>query len=189
VADSPAGVHGTPAPRRRVTQFGEAPPPVPRAVSSVGPVVQRPPATLPVSPQPSAPLASNYKEPAPVPNPASVAPEKKTGRRIVGMLITYTWMPEGQIFPVREGRNLIGRNPDCDISLPDDQNLSDTNSHITYRRHFTVGDLVSMGGTDLNGCPVEENFVKLPNYARVRAGSTHFVFVTAEPPAASSLEV
>ena len=99
-------------------------------------------------------------------------------------MLTYTWRPEGQIFPVREGRNLIGRNPECDIAIPEDPHLSDTNSHITYRKNFTLGDMVSMSGTDLNGVPVEDNFVKLPNYAQIRTGSTHFTFIIAEPPSA-----
>jgi len=30
-------------------------------------------------------------------------------RRIVGVLITYTWRTEGQIFAIREGRNYVGR--------------------------------------------------------------------------------
>ena len=94
------------------------------------------------------------------------------------------WRPEGQIFPVREGRNLIGRNPECDIAIPEDPHLSDTNSHITYRKNFVLGDMVSMSGTDLNGVPVEDNFVKLPNYAQIRTGSTHFTFIIAEPPSA-----
>jgi len=114
--------------------------------------------------------------------PAGAAAEKRPNRRIVGMLITYTWKPEGQVYPVREGRNLIGRNPDkCDIAVPEDPNLSEVNSHITFRRTFTVGDMVSMSGTDLNGIPVEETYVRLPNYAKIRTGSTHWTFLQAEP--------
>jgi hypothetical protein len=117
-------------------------------------------------------------------SPGAGSPELRPGRRIVGLLLTYTWRPEGQIFALREGRNLIGRNPECDIAIPDDPHLSETNSHITYRKNFVLGDLVSMSGTDLNGVPVEDSFVKLANYAQIRAGSTHFTFITAEPPAA-----
>jgi hypothetical protein len=126
-------------------------------------------------------------ETPPVVSPAAGTPEIRSGRRIVGLLLTYTWRPEGQIFPVREGRNLIGRNPECDIVIPEDPHLSDTNSHITYRKNFMLGDMVSMSGTDLNGVPVEDNFVKLPNYAQIRTGSTYFTFITAEPPATGKL--
>lgn len=146
-----------PAVSRRVTQYAGA----------SGVPAHRPPAEIPASPR--------------AVSPAAGAPEIRSSRRIVGLLITYTWRPEGQIFPVREGRNLIGRNPECDIAIPEDPHLSDTNSHITYRKNFTLGDMVSMSGTDLNGVPVEDNFVKLPNYAQIRTGSTYFTFITADP--------
>src|SRR5206468_10214993 len=55
------------------------------------------------------------------------------GRRIVGVLVTYTWKPEGQLFALREGRNLIGRDPDqCEIAVPDDSALSARNTIISY---------------------------------------------------------
>lgn len=100
--------------------------------------------------------------------------------------MTYSWKPEGQIFPVREGRNLIGRGEECDIRIPEDPMLSQVNSHITYRRNFVVGDMVSMGGTDLNGEPVEEQFRPLENHARIRTGSTHWVFVVIDPVSAAA---
>jgi pSer/pThr/pTyr-binding forkhead associated (FHA) protein len=106
---------------------------------------------------------------------------KKTERRIIGVLLTYTWRPEGQIFPICEGRNRIGRSDECEIQLPEDSHLSGLNTHITYRKNFKIGDLVSMGGTDLNGEPVEDTNVHLPNYAQIRAGSTHFTFIAADP--------
>jgi hypothetical protein len=142
---------------RRETQFGGAP-------------IQTP------AVRPAGPTGS-------VAHPAGPAAEveKKLERRIVGVLLTYTWRPEGQLFPVREGRNRIGRNSECEICLPEDPHLSGTNSHITYRRNFTLGDLVSMGGTDLNGEPVEETHLRLPNYSQIRAGSTHFTFIEVDP--------
>jgi hypothetical protein len=102
---------------------------------------------------------------------------------VVGILVTYSWKPDGEIFAVREGRNLIGRDPDCDICVAVDQTLSGRNSHITFRTSFVVGDLVSMKGTDLNGEPIEEQFRSLPNYSSIRAGSTHFTFIAINPSA------
>jgi hypothetical protein len=98
-------------------------------------------------------------------------------RRVIGVLITYSWSPEGQVFPIREGRNLIGRGDQCDIRVPEDPAMSEVNSHITFRQSFVVGDMVSMSGTDLNGEPVEEQFRPLGNYAKIRTGSTHWTFV------------
>jgi hypothetical protein len=42
--------------------------------------------------------------------------------------------------------------------------------------------MVSMSGTDLNGVPIEEQFVPLQNYARIRTGSTHWTFVAIQVP-------
>lgn len=112
---------------------------------------------------------------------ANAAAPAVAARRIVAILITYSWKPEGQVFPIREGRNLIGRGEECDIRIPDDPMLSSTNSHITFRQNFVLGDMVSMSGTDLNGQPVEEQFRPLDNHARIRTGSTHWHFVIVDP--------
>ena len=104
------------------------------------------------------------------------------GRRIVGILISYTWSAEGQIFPVREGRNWIGRDPQqADIVMEQDQTLSAVNTTISFRSRFTIGDKDSMGGTYVNGQPVEESAQPLPNYARIRTGSTSWTFIAVEP--------
>jgi len=112
------------------------------------------------------------------------APPALAQRRIVGILVTYSWKPDGEIFPVREGRNLIGRDPDCEICIPADQTMSGRNSHISFRTTFVIGDLVSMKGTDLNGVAIEQQFLSLPNYAVIRAGSTQFTFLAIQPLAA-----
>lgn len=115
------------------------------------------------------------------PETAKNVPAAK-GRRIVGVLVTYSWSDQGQIFPVYEGRNRIGSDPhQCDIAIPQDDTLSAINSHIVYRKSFTIGDDVSMGGTDVNGEPVEVAFVPLHNYARIRTGSTHWTFIAVAP--------
>jgi hypothetical protein len=105
------------------------------------------------------------------------------GRKIVGVLVTYSWSDQGQIFPICEGRNRIGSDPSqCDIAIPQDDTLSAVNSHIVFRKSFTIGDDVSMGGTDVDGEPVEIAFVPLRNYARIRTGSTHWTFIAVQPP-------
>lgn len=119
--------------------------------------------------------------PAPGAAPDQAAAPRLAQRKIVGVLVTYSWKPDGQIFPVREGRNLIGRGEECDIRIPDDPMLSQVNTHITFRRNFVVGDMVSMGGTDLDGEPIEEQFKPLANYARLRTGSTQWTFVVLAP--------
>jgi hypothetical protein len=65
--------------------------------------------------------------------------------------------------------------------VKEDDSLSVINTHITFRKAFTIGDMVSMSGTDLNGTPIEEQFVPLPNYSKIRTGSTHWIFVAVQP--------
>jgi predicted component of type VI protein secretion system len=100
---------------------------------------------------------------------------------VIAVLVTYSWKPEGQVFPIREGRNLIGRSDECDVKIPEDAMLSTVNSHITFRQSFTMGDMVSMGGTYLNGEVVEEQFRPLKNLSTIRAGSTQLLFVIVDP--------
>jgi hypothetical protein len=108
-------------------------------------------------------------------------------RKIIGVLITYSWQEQGQVFPVLEGRNLIGKDPaQCDICIPQDATLSAVNTFITFRRQFLIGDKVSMSGTDVDGEPIETEFVPLRNYAKIRTGSTYWTFVSIQPPADSA---
>jgi hypothetical protein len=103
-------------------------------------------------------------------------------RKIVGILVTYSWSEQGQVFPVLEGRNFIGSDAEkCEIVIRQDETLSAINSHIIFRKNFTIGDDVSMGGTDVDGVPVETAFVPLRNYAKIRTGSTHWTFIAIEP--------
>jgi hypothetical protein len=177
-----------------------APPPVPGAPFGAPPPMQ-PPVPPPQQPE-AAPRrktvfipppdegAAEVAQPgpsSPAPQPGQISQSRRTpDRRIVGVLVTYSWKPEGQVFAVREGRNLIGRGTECEVSIPDDSTLSNVNSHITYRKSFVIGDMVSMSGTDLNGIPIEEQFVPLPNYATIRTGSTQWTFMAIQPAPASA---
>lgn len=122
------------------------------------------------------------------PNPGSLAGNQPSqrpapaARKIVGVLITYSWSEQGQVFPVFEGRNRIGSDAaQCEIAIPQDETLSAINGHIIFRKNFTIGDDVSMGGTDVDGEPVETAFVPLRNYAKIRTGSTQWTFIAVEP--------
>ncbi len=98
-------------------------------------------------------------------------------RRIVAVLVTYTWKPEGQLFAVREGRNYLGRDADCEISLPNDTQMSSRHSTLVYRgQDFWIDDEKSMNGTLVDGESVEEKR-KLPDGATIRTGATVWHFV------------
>ena len=176
VAESPARPRPSPPP---ASTFRPDLPPPP---SAFRPPV--PPAT-PAAAKPGA-MAGRRGETAYMPSseartPGQPALPRASDRKIIAILVTYSWNPGGQLFPVREGRNLIGRGEECDIRIAEDPMLSQVNSHITFRQNFVLGDMVSMGGTDLNGEPVEEQFRPLGNYAQIRTGSTHWTFVIIDP--------
>jgi len=117
-----------------------------------------------------------------VPAQGALGVEPALDRKIVGVLITYSTRPDGVIFPVREGRNRIGRNPENEISVPGDTAMSGLNSYIIFhpqgRKQFVIDDANSQNGTYVDGEIVEER-TRLNNYAEVRAGSTVFTFIAA----------
>ncbi len=155
--------------------------PVPVAARSKT-VVEAPAAVAarPVPPPPPPVVESGRRMTVYVPAPDTVAPvaaPRAAARKIVGVLITYSWRPEGQMFPIREGRNLIGRGAECEVQISEDPALSHINTHITFRKTFTAGDMVSMSGTDINGVPAEEQFVPIESGAKLRTGSTQWTFL------------
>jgi hypothetical protein len=128
------------------------------------------------------PAAAASRVPAATPSAA----EPGAGRRIVGVLVTFSWKPEGQIFPVREGRNVIGREPEvCDIAIPQDTTMSERHANIMFRSSFTVSDNFSMSGTDVDKRPIEEPYYPLRNYAEIRTGSTYWTFIQISEAGAS----
>ena len=161
ISESVTGTNTTPPPK--IEYRPSPPPPISGTVAMGAP----PPAAAPAS----GGHAATGVQLAPV-TPA---------RRVIAVLVTYSWKPEGQVFPIREGRNLIGRSDECDVKIPEDAMLSTVNSHITFRQSFTMGDMVSMGGTYLNGEVVEEQFRPLKNLSTIRAGSTQLLFVIVDP--------
>ena len=173
---------GSPAPRPTPPPFvpelrPSPPPPLPASAGGSAPQPGRRGSTVYMPPSAAQSQAAGGPLAAPLPRAAE--------RKILAVLVTYSWKPEGQVFPVREGRNLIGRGEECDIRVLDDPMLSQVNSHVTFRQSFVLGDMVSMSGTDLNGEPVEEQFRALGNYAKIRTGSTHWLFVVIDPALAS----
>ena len=81
---------------------------------------------------------------------------KATPRRIVGALITYTWLPEGHLFPVREGKTFIGSGDvsseaihrSCDVQIPQDRRMSGEHALILCRHGtYEVIDQTSSNGT------------------------------------------
>jgi len=144
-------------------------------------------ASIPPRPGPPAPPQKRRAQTDIMPTPGAQTGEAAPKSKIVGLLVTYTWKPEGQVFTIREGRNRIGGGEICEVSIPEDNHLSDFNTHIIYRpqgsRSFIINDNNSTNGTVIIGggpegsdLQVEEN-LRLSNYARIRVGKTLLTFI------------
>jgi hypothetical protein len=121
-------------------------------------------------------------------------------RRIVGVLITYTWRPEGQLFPIREGKNFIGSgrvssdtsHHECEIQIPIDDRMSSEHALILCRQdrqgtlRYDLYDQKSSNGTFLN----EEMLlspVPMEDQALIKTGDTLWQFFKIKPPKKSDI--
>ena len=78
--------------------------------------------------------------------------ERYAGRRIVGFLVTFDRAPDGAFFVLREGRNLLGRDPEGDVIVADDDTVSATHAVMICRGgRVIIDDEKSQNGTKLNG--------------------------------------
>lgn len=110
------------------------------------------------------------------PQPAAAA------RKLVGFLISYTRDPNGKAYPLYEGKNFVGRDPSCNISVPDDDQMSGKHLSILYRpvdNKFKFRDEQSSNGTFVNKELLDEG--TLENNDIIRAGSTLFLFLAIPP--------
>lgn len=114
-------------------------------------------------------------------NPAmmgAAAKPNESGRKLVGFLVTYNRTPMGKAFNIYEGRNYIGRDASCDISIPDDNQMSGKHLLIRYlsgNNKFSFKDEMSSNGTFVNKELLDEG--ELQNYDIIRVGSTLFIFI------------
>ncbi|MDE6235203.1 MAG: FHA domain-containing protein [Muribaculaceae bacterium] len=109
-------------------------------------------------------------------SPGAAAPMPE--RRLVGFLVTYNRTPAGKAYNIYEGRNYIGRDLSCDISVPDDGQMSGKHLSILYRtadNKFKFRDEQSTNGTFINKQLLDDG--ELQNYDVIRAGSTIFIFI------------
>ena len=101
------------------------------------------------------------------------------GKRLVGLLVSYTHNPLGEVYHVYEGRTFIGRGKQNDISVSQDKNMSGTHLMILYREaegYFWAIDQNSSNGTYINGKFCGDKMTINTNDVIV-AGATKFVFL------------
>lgn len=100
------------------------------------------------------------------------------GRKLVGFLVTFNRNPLGKAYNIYEGKNFIGRDPSCDISIPEDHQISSRHMSILYRNvdnKFKYRDEQSSNGTFVNKELSDEG--ELENYDIIRLGGTVFIFI------------
>jgi hypothetical protein len=102
-------------------------------------------------------------------------------RKLTGVLVTYKWRPQGELFKLYEGRNVIGSGSEetCDvyISSRTDDMISKEHAVILCRAgRDELHDMLSTNGTFLNETYVERDGADLRDGALIKTGATVFEF-------------
>lgn len=112
---------------------------------------------------PSAPQDPNKKSP-------------RFGRKLVGWLVTYSQDKLGVDYKLYEGRNIIGRDIDCSITI-NDGCVSGKHAVLLFRANkYSITDSQSSHGTFVNGEDIELDPRYLQDGDEIRVGSTILKF-------------
>jgi hypothetical protein len=144
--------------------------------------------------QPQARRETKFQAMSPLPSsdtaPSGVRADFVDNRKIVGVLVTYSRVPEGELFPVREGRTHIGAgnikedtsHRVVDVHRPKDELMSEDHALIlVQQKKFWIRDLDSVNGTFVNGNQLRPDTAEdLPDNAEIKAGKTVFTFLRIE---------
>ena len=104
-------------------------------------------------------------------------------RRLVGLLVSYSANPTGEVYKVYEGRTTIGRDRTCDIPFPNDSHMSAKHLLIQYveakgafrAQEFDKG---AANGSYVNGqVYVLGDVIDLKNNDVIVIGGTKFIFL------------
>lgn len=96
-------------------------------------------------------------------------------RKLVGWLVTYSLDAMGVDFKLYEGRNIIGRDVNCNITI-NDSTVSSTHAVILFRSgKYSISDQQSSHGTFVNGEDIELEPRYLNDGDIIRMGNTVFM--------------
>jgi hypothetical protein len=98
-------------------------------------------------------------------------------KKLVGLLVTYDTIPNGQVFNIFEGKNFIGRDMPVDICIPDNE-VSGKHLSILYRGadgKFRFKDEQSSNGTYINEVLTDEG--ELTSFDLIKIGNTRLIFI------------
>lgn len=108
--------------------------------------------------------------------PAGPKKEQRFSRKLVGWLVTYSFDELGVDYKIYEGRNIIGRDIDCNITINDGR-MSGKHAVLLFRANkYSLTDSQSSHGTFVN----DEDIDLEPRYLNdgdiIRMGNTVFKF-------------
>jgi hypothetical protein len=102
--------------------------------------------------------------------------EPRIERKLVGWLVTYSFDKMGVDFRLYEGRNIIGRDVNCNITVHD-QMISAQHASILFKNDkYKIKDELSSHGTWVNGKDIDDESVELKDNDSIRLGETVFKF-------------
>lgn len=138
---------------------------------------------LPSSPMPrNRTVFGDDEESTPNDSPnTSNTPDKRPryGRKLVGWLVTYSSDELGIDFKLYEGRNIIGRDVDCNITVNDGR-VSGKHAVLLFRANkYSITDSQSSHGTFVNDEDIELEPFYLKDGDIIRMGNTIFKFRTS----------
>lgn len=100
-------------------------------------------------------------------------------RKLVGWLVSYTLDDMGMDFKLYEGRNIIGRDMDCQITIAD-KTVSGKHAVILFRAgKFSITDQQSTQGTFVNNEDIELEPRYIKDGDMIRVGQTVLKFRTS----------
>jgi hypothetical protein len=98
-------------------------------------------------------------------------------RKLTGVLVTFKWRSQGELFPLYEGRNVIGSGEASDVHITTDRTMSSEHAVILCRAgRDELHDMLSTNGTFLDEKYVERDGADLVDGALIRTGATIFEF-------------
>ena len=169
-----------PVVRPRSLAGDAAPHPVPApaiALAGRGDGGEAPPRRATSSAPSHAPALAAVQHPAPLERTAAAAQLNMSKRYVVAWLVGLNGITRGESFPVRMGRNVIGRDRRSDVVINDDQ-ASSHHADLVFRpeeKRFILMDHNSTNGTYVNEAEIEPRRDLAPRDV-IRIGSQRFLF-------------
>lgn len=105
--------------------------------------------------------------------------ETRYSRKLVGWLVSYTLDELGVDYKLYEGRNIIGRDAECNITVNDGK-MSGRHAVLLFRANkYSLTDSQSSHGTFVNGEDIELDPRYLQDGDIIQMGNTIFKFRTS----------